>query len=168
VDLGYEQRKIPAHEMLHFCGGLTLNGIVGLSPIDQLRATVENNAHANEFVNKFFKQGLQVKGLVQYVGDLNEEAKRTFREKFESMSSGLNNAHRIALMPIGYKFEPISLSLHDAQFLENAQLTIRQIAAAFGIKMHQLNDLSRATYNNTTEQQKEFYTDTLQPILTGY
>lgn len=168
VDLGYEQRKIPAHEMLHFRGGLTLNGIVGLSPIDQLRASIENQAQANEFVNKFFKQGLQVKGLVQYVGDLNEEAKRTFREKFESMSSGLNNAHRIALMPIGYKFEPIAITLEDAQFIENAQLTIRQIAAAFGIKMHQLNDLSRATYNNTTEQQKEFYTDTLQPILTGY
>src|SRR5690606_24990440 len=67
-----------------------------------------------------------------------------------------------------YKFEPIALTLQDAQFLENTQLTIRQIAAAFGIKMHQLNDLSRATYNNTTEQQKEFYTDTLQPILTGY
>jgi HK97 family phage portal protein len=168
VDLGYEQRKIAADEMLHFRGGLTLNGIVGLSPIDQLRASIENQAQANEFVNKFFKQGLQVKGLVQYVGDLNEEAKRTFREKFEAMSSGLNNAHRIALMPIGYKFEPIAITLEDAQFIENAQLTIRQIAAAFGIKMHQLNDLSRATYNNTTEQQKEFYTDTLQPILTGY
>src|SRR5690606_12761109 len=89
VDLGYEQRKISADEMLHCRGGLTLNGIVGLSPIDQLRASIENQAQANEFVNKFFKQGLQVKGLVQYVGDLNEEAKRTFREKFESMSSGL-------------------------------------------------------------------------------
>ena len=168
VDLGHEKRKVSEDEMLHFRGGLTLNGIVGLSPIDQLKATVENQGQSNEFINKFYKQGLQVKGLVQYVGDLNEDAKRTFREKFESMSSGLNNAHRIALMPIGYKFEPIALTLQDAQFLENAQLTIRQIAAAFGIKMHQLNDLSRATYNNTTEQQKEFYTDTLQPILTGY
>jgi phage portal protein, HK97 family len=168
VDLGYEKRKVSEDEMLHFRGGLTINGIMGLSPIDQLRATVENQGQSNEFINKFYKQGLQVKGLVQYVGDLNKDAEETFRRKFESMASGLNNAHRIALMPIGYKFEPIALSLHDAQFLENAQLTIRQIAAAFGIKMHQLNDLSRATYNNTSEQQREFYTDTLQPILTGY
>lgn len=168
VDLGYEQRKIPEDEMLHFRGGLTINGIVGLSPIEQLRATVENQGQANDFINKFYKQGLQVKGLVQYVGDLSSEAEETFRKKFEQMTSGLKNAHRIALMPIGYKFEPIALTLQDAQFLENTQLTIRQIAAAFGIKMHQLNDLSRATYNNTTEQQKEFYTDTLQPILTAY
>ena len=168
VDLGYEQRKIPDHEMLHFKGGLTVNGIVGLSPIEILRMSIENQGQANEFINKFYKQGLQIKGLVQYVGDLNEEAEKTFREKFERMTSGLKNAHRIALMPIGYKFEPIAISLQDAQFLENTQLTIRQIAAAFGIKMHQLNDLSRATYHNTSEQQNEFYQDTLLPILTAY
>ncbi|MED1881075.1 phage portal protein [Brevibacillus borstelensis] len=168
VNLGYEKRKLLPHEILHFKGGVTLDGISGLSPLDCLRATLENGASANKFVNNFFKQGLQVKGIVQYVGDLNEDAKRTFRSNFEQMSSGLNNSHRIALLPIGYQFQPISLSMHDAQFLENNQLTIRQIASAFGIKMHQLNDLSRATHTNVAEQQKEFYTDTLQPILTMY
>ncbi len=168
VNLGYEQRKIMPHELLHFKGGVTLDGIVGLSPLDCLRATLENGASANRFINNFYKQGLQVKGVVQYVGDLDEKAKRNFREKFESMSSGLNNSHRIALLPIGYQFKEIALNMHDAQFLENNQLTIRQIASAFGIKMHQLNDLSRATHTNVAEQQKEFYTDTLQPILTMY
>lgn len=168
VNLGYEQRKILPHEILHFKGGVTLDGIVGLSPLDCLRATLENGASANRFINNFYKQGLQVKGIVQYVGDLDEKAKRNFREKFESMSSGLNNSHRIALLPIGYQFKEIALNMHDAQFIENNQLTIRQIASAFGIKMHQLNDLSRATHTNVAEQQKEFYTDTLQPILTMY
>lgn len=168
VDLGYEQRKLSTDEVLHFKGGITLDGIVGLSPLDYLKSTLENGGSANKFVNNFYKQGLQVKGIVQYVGDLDEKAKRNFRDKFEGMASGLNNSHRVALLPIGYQFQPIALNMHDAQFLENTQLTIRQIAAAFGIKMHQLNDLSRATFNNTTEQQKEFYTDTLQPILTMY
>ena len=168
VNLGYEQRKLMSHEILHFKGGVTLDGIVGLSPLDLLKGTLENGASANKFVNNFYKQGLQVKGIVQYVGDLNEEAKRVFREKFESMSSGLSNSHRIALLPVGYQFQPISLNMHDAQFLENNQLTIRQIAAAYGVKMHQLNDLTRATHTNVAEQQGEFYTDTLQPKLTGY
>jgi len=168
VNLGYEQRKLMPEEVLHFKGGVTLDGIVGLSPLDCLRATLENGASANKFINNFYKQGLQVKGIVQYVGDLDEKAKRNFREKFESMSSGLSNSHRIALMPVGYQFVPIALNMHDAQFLENNQLTIRQIAAAWGIKMHQLNDLDRATHTNVAEQQREFYADTLQPKLTGY
>ena len=168
VNLGYEQRKLMPHEILHFKGGVTLDGIVGLSPLDCLRSTLENGASANQFVNKFFKQGLQARGIVQYVGDLDEKAKENFRRKFESMASGLNNAHRIALLPIGYQYQQIALNLADAQFLENSQLTIRQIAAGYGVKMHQLNDLSRATHTNVTETQREFYTDTLQPKLTGY
>lgn len=168
VDLGYEKRKLMPEEVLHFKGGITLDGIVGVSILDYLQGTVENSASANKFMNNFYKQGLQVKGVVQYAGDLDEKAKRNFREKFESMSSGLNNSHRIALMPVGYQFVPIALNMHDAQFLENNQLSIRQIATAFGIKMHQINDLTRATHTNVAEQQKEFYTDTLQPILSCY
>ncbi|MGA4816082.1 phage portal protein [Pseudomonas aeruginosa] len=84
-------------------------------------------------------------------------------------SSGLQIAHIIALMPVGYQFQPISLNISDAQFLENTELTIRQIATAFGIKMHQLNDLSKATLNNIEQQQQQFYTDTLQKAtLTMY
>src|SRR5699024_3165048 len=35
-------------------------------------------------------------------------------------------------------------------------------------KMHQLNNLERSTNSNITEQQKQFYIDTLQPILVAY
>jgi len=161
------QYKLKPDEILHF-KGLTYDGIVGMTPLEQLRRTIENAGAASEFINKSFKSGMQVKGIVQYVGDLSQEAEKTFREKFERMSSGLKNANRVALLPIGYKFEPISLKMTDAQFLENTELTIRQIAAAFGVKMHQLNDLERATHTNIAEQQREFYIDTLMDILTGY
>src|SRR5690606_21297896 len=81
---------------------------------------------------------------------------------------GLKNANRVSLLPIGYQYQPISIKLTDAQFLENTELTIRQIAAAFGVKMHQLNELTRATHTNVEHQQREFYIDTLMDILTGY
>lgn len=168
VNVGGEQRKLLPDQILHFKSSVTLDGIVGISPMEYLRYLVENAASATRFINNFFKQGLQTKGIIQYVGDLNEEAKKRFREKFEEMSSGLKNSHRIALMPVGYEFKPLSLTMADAQFIENNDLTIRQIAAAFGIKMHQLGDLSRATHTNIEEQQRQFYVDTLQPILTIY
>lgn len=168
IDLGGEKRKVLPHEMLHFKGGITLDGIVGISAMEYLRCTVENAASAGKFVNNFFKQGLQARGIIQYVGDLSKDAQDTFRKQFENMSSGLKNSHRVTLMPIGYKYEPIALSMQDAQFLQNTELTIRQIAAAFGIKMHQLNDLSKSTHSNIEQQQQQFYTDTLQAVLTGY
>lgn len=162
-----ERIKLKPDEILHF-KGFSLDGICGITPITYLRTLIENGKSAEDYVNQFFKNGMQTKGIVHYVGDLNPEAEKTFREKFEQMSNGLKNAHRISLLPLGYQFQPISLSMADAQFIENTELTIRQIAATFGIKMHQLNDLERSTYSNITEQQKQFYIDTLMAILIMY
>lgn len=161
------QYKIDPVDLLHF-KGLTTDGLVGINPIEKLKNSIENAKSAEQFLNNSFKNGMQTKGIVQYVGDLNPQAEQTFREKFEQMSNGLKNANRISLLPIGYQFQPISLSMTDAQFLENTQLTIRQITAAFGIKLHQVNDLVKSSYASTSEANREFYVDTLMAILTMY
>ncbi|HHY46971.1 MAG TPA: phage portal protein [Firmicutes bacterium] len=167
VRVGGQEIRLDPEEIVHL-RAMTLDGISGVSPLQYLRWTVESGLAGTKHVREFFRQGLQMKGIVHYTGDLNEEAERRFRERFERMAAGLKNAHRVALLPIGYQFQPLELSMTDAQFLETAQLTIRQIANAFGVKMHQLNDLSRATHTNIEEQQKQFYADTLQAILTQY
>lgn len=169
VDVGNGvKRKIMPDEMLHFKGSVTLDGLVGIHTMDYLKCTAENAASASQFINNFYKQGLQVKGLVQYTGTLDDGSKKVFKDNFESMTSGLKNSHRVAMMPYGYQFTPIAISMADAQFLQNTELTFRQIANAFGVKMHQLNDLAKATYSNVEQQQLAFYSDTQQPILTTY
>ncbi len=167
TDNAGKQYKMQADEILHF-KGVTTNGLVGLNPIETLRNTVENAKASSQYTNEFFKNGLQIKGIIQYTGTLDRESEKTFLEKFEDMSNGLKNAHRVSMMPYGYQFQPLKMSLVDAQFLENTTLTVRQLAAAFGVKMHQINDLEKSNYSNMTEQQREFYVDTLQAILKMY
>ncbi len=84
VNVNGKQIKLMPDEMLHFKNGLTLDGLVGVPTMDYLKSTVENSASAQKFINNFYKQGLQVKGLVQYVGDLNEDAKKSFFVKISS------------------------------------------------------------------------------------
>mgnify|MGYP000967735957 CR=1 FL=1 len=142
--------------------------IAGITPLTQLKKTIENAGAASEYLNSSFRTGLQTKGIIYYVGDLNPEAQRVFRKRFEAMASGLKNANRVSLLPLGYQFQPLSLTMADAQFLEHTELTVKQIAAAFGVKNHQLDDLDRATRTNVEHQQRESYVDTLMDILTGY
>lgn len=167
TDQAGNQYKLQYTDLLHF-KGLTTNGLVGLGPIQALSNSIENAGYANQFLHESYKNGMQTKGIIQYVGDLDEKAKQKFREKFEEMSNGLKNANRISLLPIGYKFQPIALSFTDAQFLENTKLTIQQIAAAFGVKLHQINDLVKSSYASTSEANREFYMDTLMAILNMY
>ncbi len=167
TDKQAKEYKITPDSILHF-KGITFDGIIGLSPIHYLKNLVETAGQSTEYLNNTLKSGLQAKGLIHYVGDLNPKAQETFRLQFESMASGLKNANRVALLPLGYQYTAIASSMADAQFMQNKQLTIRQIAAAFGIKMHQLNDLERSTYSNITEQERDFYISTLLPVLTMY
>lgn len=167
ISLAGDEVKLHSDEVLHF-KFMTLDGITGIPPVTYLKFLMEAGASGTQYIRDFFKQGLQAKGIVHYTGDLNKEAEENFRTRFERMASGLKNAHRVALLPFGYQFQPVQLSMTDAQFLENSQLTITQIANAFGVKLHQLNNLDRSTHTNVTEQQKQFYSDTLLAILTMY
>jgi HK97 family phage portal protein len=161
------QHKLQSYDLLHF-KGLTTDGIIGLSPIEMLRNSIENAKASEKFLNNSFKNGMQSAGIINYIGDLSKEAEETFRTKFEQMSAGLKNANRISLLPIGYQYQPLSIKLTDAQFLENTKLTVQQISAAYGVKLHQINELVKASYSSTSEANREFYSDTLLAILTMY
>jgi HK97 family phage portal protein len=159
--------KLTIFEMLHV-KTFTLDGIIGITPIEYLKTIIESGKSAENYINKFYEKGLSIKGLIHYTGTLDQEARKAFLEKFEEMTQGLKNSHGVGMLPIGYQFQPLSLTMADAQFLENTKLTSQQIGAAFGIKMHQLNDLSRATFSNIESQHIEFYSDTIQTPVTAY
>jgi len=161
------QHKFNSDEILHF-KGVTTNGLIGLSVIESLRGSIENAKASEDFLNNSYKNGMQSAGIINYVGDLSPAAENTFREKFEQMSSGLKNANRISLLPIGYQYQSMALKLTDAQFLENSRFTIQQLTAAYGIKPHQVNDQTKTSFASTAEANREFYTDTLLSILTMY
>lgn len=162
-----KQHKFNADSILHF-KGVTTNGLVGLSVIESLRNSIENAKSSEEFLNHSYQNGMQSAGIINYVGDLSSAAETAFREKFEQMSSGLANANRIALLPIGYQYQSMALKLTDAQFLENSRFTIQQLTAAYGIKPHQVNDQTKTSYASSSEANREFYTDTMLAILTMY
>ena len=64
--------------------------------------------------------------------------------------------------------EQLETKLVNNQFFELQGLTTRQIANAFGVKGFQLNDMEKSTYNNIEQQNRAFYSDTLQNVVTSY
>lgn len=161
------QFKFKNSEVLHFLG-MTSDGIQGMAVKDYLKTLIDNAQASQSYTNSYLRNGLHSKGIVSYVGDLDEGKQQELQARFKRLAGGISNAGSLLPLPIGFDYKPISTSMADAQFTELSELTIKQIASAFGIKMHQLNNLERSTNSNITEQQKQFYIDTLQPILVAY
>jgi HK97 family phage portal protein len=167
-----KEYKINHQQILHFKTSVTSDGgIAGLSVQDILKTSIENAQYGQNFINNYFKQGLFAKGLLQYTGDIEGKdgsAIKTMQKKFESMASGISNAGRILPVPLGFSFSTINTSMTDAQFLELNKYTALNIAAAFGIKPSQINNLERSTHSNIEFEQLSFYIDTLLSTLTMY
>ena len=155
-------------EVMHFKTWLSFDGIMGQPVQKILETTLDGALESQNFMNKLYEQGLTASMALQYTGDLDETKVKKLQAKFEKKLSGSNNAGRIVPVPIGLTLTPLKRSLHDAQFFELKKYTALQIAAAFGIKPHQINNYEKSSYANSETQQLAFLVDTMLYRLKNY
>lgn len=153
-------------DIIHF-KNFSMDGIKGTSIKKYLSEVVENEQYSNKVLKDKYKNGLQDPIIVQYIGDLNEAKQKKIQKKFADMG-GAKNAGKVVPIPTDFKVEQLETKLVNSQFFQLQGLTTRHIANAFGVKSFQLNDMEKSTYNNIEQQNKAFYCDTLQNVLTTY
>lgn len=155
-------------EVLHFKTSHSLDGITGLPVQTILKQTVEGAAASQDFLNNLYENGLTAKAVLEYTGDLNEEAKMKLLQSLEDYGAGTKNTGRVLPIPLGMKLTPLDIKLSDSQFIELKKYSALQIAAAFGIKPNQINDYEKSSYSNSEMQQLSFYVDTMLFVLKQY
>ncbi|WP_368492849.1 phage portal protein [Geobacillus thermodenitrificans] len=155
-------------DVLHFKTSVTFDGITGLSVRDVLKHTVDGALESQKFMNNLYKTGLTGKAVLEYTGDLNQEARDRLVKGFEQFANGSKNAGKIIPVPLGMKLVPLDIKLTDSQFFELKKYSALQIAAAFGIKPNQINDYEKSSYASAEAQNLAFYVDTLLYVLKQY
>lgn len=141
------------------------DGVTGHGIIEYARETMGRQLGAHQTMAKFFEQGLNPGGLLWVDGDLNQKAKEELRRKFSDQMSGVENAYKLAVMDSKVtKFEKITMSMVDAQFLETIQATDIDIAKFFGMPLYKLN-MGREAYNSNEQQNLDYLNTTLDPYL---
>lgn len=153
-------------EMSHF-KNYPINGIKGRSVKRYLSDTIQSEIKSTNVLNEKLDGGLQDPVVVEYVGDMDEAREKRVQAKFQSLS-GVKNAGKVLPIPSEFKASVLETKLVNNQFFQLRGFTTKQIANAFGVKGFQLNDLDSGTYNNVEQQNKVFYSDTMQDVFTMY
>ena len=151
-------------EVLHIVG-ITLDGIVGISPITFAREAIGGAIAELRHGYSFFKNGANLSGVLQHPGHLGEEAAENLRRSWREKFSGADNAGKVAILEEGMTFQPISLSNKDSQWLESRQLSVLDVARIFGVPPALLGHLERASYASQEAQDLEFLVHSLRPWL---
>lgn len=82
-------------------------------------------------------------------------------------NGGPTNAQRIAVLDYGLKYNPISISNKDAQFVEQSELSVQDIARFFGVPLYKLQ-AGKQSYSSNEQNAIEYVVSTLHPIVTQW
>lgn len=149
-DGGHKQFKInnkPVNrgDMLHVTGMSLPGSPIGLSVLDYGRRSIGLATAAEEFGSRFFGRGANMTGIIETEHDMEPKKARELKETFEARNSGLSNSHAIGILTGGAKFQKISVTPEDAQFLATRQLQTLEIAMLYGVPPHMLGQVDRTT-----------------------
>lgn len=158
------QQIFDQQEILHI-PGLGFNGYVGKSVIKMAREAIGLGLSAEQFGAKFFSQGAQPGGIVEYPSQLSEKAYNRYKNDMREKYQGMGNAHKLMVLEEGMKYHQTGIPPDDAQFLETRKFQIEEIARIFRVPPHMLADLDRATFSNIEQQSIDFVVNTIRPWL---
>ncbi|AQW63046.1 phage portal protein [Dehalococcoides mccartyi] len=147
-------------DVLHI-PGLGFDGLVGYSPIAMAKNAVGLAIATEEYGAKFFANGAAPGGVLEHPGTIKDPQK--VKESWNSAYQGSTNAHRVAVLEEGMKYQAIGISPEQAQFLETRKFQINEIARIFRIPPHMLADLEKSSFSNIEQQSLEFVKYTLDP-----
>ncbi len=156
----YGNIKLKAEDVLHI-PGLGFDGLIGYSPIAMAKNAVGMTLACEEYGASFFANGANPGGVLEHPGVLKDPSK--VRESWNSVYRGVNNAHKIAVLEEGMKYQQIGIPPEEAQFLETRKFQINEIARLYRIPPHMVGDLDKSSFSNIEQQSLEFVKYTLDP-----
>ena len=156
----YGDIQLKKEDVLHI-PGLGFDGLIGYSPIAMAKNAVGMTLACEEYGASFFANGANPGGVLEHPGVLKDPAK--VRESWNAVYRGSNNAHKIAVLEEGMKYQQIGIPPEEAQFLETRKFQINEIARLYRIPPHMIGDLDKSSFSNIEQQSLEFVKYTLDP-----
>jgi HK97 family phage portal protein len=156
----YGQVLLRREDVLHI-PGLGFDGLVGYSPIAMAKNAVGMTLACEEYGASFFANGANPGGVLEHPGVLKDPAK--VRDSWNEVYRGANNAHKVAVLEEGMKYQQIGIPPEEAQFLETRKFQINEIARLFRIPPHMVGDLDKSSFSNIEQQSLEFVKYTVDP-----
>lgn len=147
-------------EVLHV-PGLGFDGLVGYSPIAMAKNAIGMALATEEYGAAFFANGAQPGGVLEHPSVIKDPQR--VKDSWNAAYQGSGNAHRVAVLEEGMKFQSIGIPPEQAQFLETRKFQINEIARIFRVPPHMVGDLEKSSFSNIEQQSLEFVKYTLDP-----
>ena len=159
-------------DVLHY-KAYSEDGIRGISVLRRAAVTLNTARAAQEYEKSTWESGGQPCGVLTTESDLGDydqampdgtvvrrNPKEDIRKAWEAVHRGPGNAMRLAVLDLGLKYQPISMSNTDAQFVESSEVRVADVCRFFGVPLH-LAYAGKQSYQSNEQNGIEYVNYTL-------
>lgn len=152
-------RPTPADQIIH------VRGPFEKSPLTLCREAIGVALVMEKHAGRLFGKGARPGGIIETPKNVGDSGVLKMLAGWKAAMEGADNAGKTGILWDGAKWVQTTLNSVDAQFQQLRLFQLQEIARAFNMPASMLGDLSRATWSNSAEMQRQFLMLCLEPWL---
>ena len=138
------------------------DGLRGMSTLKAHSITFDVARSQQKYTKALYDNSMVVGSVVESDQPLDDKEIKRIERMLDKKYQGAKKAGRPLILPHNLKYKDISMTPEDAQMIENFNYTEKEISKIFGVPLHMISNLDRATFSNIEQQQVEFVQNTLR------
>ncbi len=156
IEVRFQNQLIPDDVVIRSMGLSRAGGIKGLNPIAYMRE-VMGLARAQDLMSgAFFANSARPDGVLQVKGPLDINEAKAMKQSWLESFQGINHAYLPAVLTQDTEYKPITMSMADAQFLEQMQFSASVISGMiYRVPPHMLGMVDKDTSWGAGIEQQE-------------
>lgn len=160
-----EKKPLTSDEIIHIIDLPEPGALTGISRVAKLKDALGVATALQAYAARFFGQGATTQGIIEFPGPLNAEQAKNLVEGFDSRHRGWRKGHKTGVLSGGAKYVSTSVNNDQAQFLDSRRFAVEEMARAFNIPLHMMGIPDTASYASVEQNNLQFVSHTLRPIL---
>jgi HK97 family phage portal protein len=158
--------ELSQYEILHIKGA-SIDGAIGISPIDLMLRTVDTAIAQEEHTGNFFGRGVKSTGVLTHPSKLSKDAHERLSKSFADTYAGAQNAYRTILLEEGMTWTQVSATNEQSQLIESQKFKVVDFARIIGVPPAKLYDVNQQTFSSLEQSDTSFIKDSVQPWTTN-
>lgn len=146
---------IPAEDVFHL-KDLSANGLIGMSRIAIHREAIAISLGMQMQQARLIGNGARPSGVLTTDKTMNDKTLDRIKADWISFQSGLVNSGKTVILEAGLKFEKISLSNADMQFIQSMNFQLQEICRMFRVPPRMIGDMTKGARGNVTEESQDY------------
>ncbi|MGE4125741.1 MAG: phage portal protein [Pusillimonas sp.] len=158
-------QRLLADEVFHLRHRAGDDVLLGVSPIQASRETLELAISERDHGNSTFRNGARLSGILKFPQSLKPEQKASLKNSWDSQYAGGGNAGKTAILDQGVEYQTVSMTLEDAEWIAARKFSVEEVARLFRVPPTVIGDLTHGNFSNSVEMSRQFVTLSLRRHL---